>query len=62
MKEYLIWRGIPKELGIRVRRYYEHFYTKRAIFEEERIIGDLNPQLQVEVVSRILSRTMARFV
>ena len=60
VKEYLQWRGIPKELGVRVRRYYEHYYTQRAIFDESTIITELNPQLQTEVVQRILSRTMSR--
>ena len=43
VKEYLQWRGVPKELGIRVRRYYEHFYTQRAIFDEASILGEFNP-------------------
>ena len=60
VKEYLRWRGIPRDLGIRVRRYYEHFFTQRAIFDEGSILGELNPQLHSEVVQKILSGTLGK--
>ena len=60
MIRYLAWRGIPRDLGTRVRRYYEHYYTQRAIFDETSIIGDLNPQLQAELVTYMLSRTLSK--
>ena len=41
VKEYLEWRELPKDLVIRIRRYYEHYYTKRAIFNETEILSDL---------------------
>ena len=58
VKEYLAWRDLPRDLSIRTRRYYEHYYTRRAVFDEEAILGSLNPQLHYEVVQSILSNTL----
>ena len=52
IKEYLEWRDIPRELSLRVRRYYQHYYTKRSIVDEATILGSLTPKLQSEVNSR----------
>ena len=59
VKEYLAWRQIPRDLGIRVRRYYEFFFTHKPIFDEGLILGELNPQLHSEVVQKILSGTVS---
>ena len=42
---YVAWRGLPRDLTIRIRRYYEFFYEKQAVFDEAAILGDLNPQV-----------------
>eukprot|EP00322_Chrysochromulina_rotalis_P013335 CAMPEP_0115831730 /NCGR_PEP_ID=MMETSP0287-20121206/2291_1 /TAXON_ID=412157 /ORGANISM="Chrysochromulina rotalis, Strain UIO044" /LENGTH=728 /DNA_ID=CAMNT_0003285089 /DNA_START=1 /DNA_END=2187 /DNA_ORIENTATION=- len=54
LKEYVAWRGIPRDLSIRLRRYYEHYYTKRPVFDEADILAGLNPTLNAEVVHFIL--------
>ena len=47
VKEYLGWRDVPRDLGIRVKRYYEHYLEKRAVFDESAILHELSPNLQV---------------
>ena len=46
VKEYVQWRSLPKDLVIRIRRYYEHYYTRRAVFDEADILTQLNPQVR----------------
>jgi CRP-like cAMP-binding protein len=60
IKEYVQWRSLPKNLVIRMRRYYEHYYTRRAVFDENEILTQLNPQLHTEVVNQILSNSIGR--
>lgn len=55
IKEYLIWRKVPKNLRIRIRRYYEHYYTREPVFDEDTILGGLNPLLQAEVSHGMLT-------
>ena len=55
-----MWRAVPRDLSLRVKRYYEHYYTKRAVFDEATILGALNPQLHQELVQHILSKTLGR--
>lgn len=60
VKEYLEWRGIPKSLSLRVRRYYEYFYTQQAVFDERSILSGLSKTLHAEVVHCILQETLER--
>mmetsp|Transcript_15468 Transcript_15468/g.31067 ORF Transcript_15468/g.31067 Transcript_15468/m.31067 type:complete len:198 (-) Transcript_15468:1134-1727(-) len=60
VKEYLLWREVPHKLRARVRRFYEHYYTKVAIFDEESILNGLSPGLHQEVVLHILSSIGAK--
>lgn len=52
--DYVQWRSLPKDLVIRIRRYYEHYYTRSAVFDEADILHNLNPQLEAEVVNYII--------
>ena len=45
---------------IRIRRYYEHYYTRRAVFDEADILTQLNPQLHAEVVNHILHEQLGK--
>ena len=54
------WRSLPKDLVIRIRRYYEHYYTRRAVFDETDILTQLNPQLHAEVVNYILNDSLGQ--
>ena len=60
VKEYVQWRSLPKDLVIRIRRYYEHYYTRRAVFDESDILTQLNPQLHAEVVHYILNDSLGQ--
>ena len=60
LKEYLAWRGIPRELSVRTRRYYEHYYRHKDIFDETEILDNLNPRLNQEIVSFILKDTLGK--
>ena len=58
VKEYLRWRGISRDLNIRIRRYYEHFYKTQAVFDEKAILDGLNPALHKEIVKEICEETV----
>jgi CRP-like cAMP-binding protein len=59
LKEWLAWRSLPRKLSIRTRRYYEYFYQKQSVFDEQAILGDLNPQLRNEVVAELMRKTIS---
>ena len=42
IREYLLWRGTPRELATRIRRYYEYFYSRQAAFDEKGILSSLS--------------------
>jgi len=60
VKEYLRWRGISRDLNIRIRRYYEHFYKTQAVFDEKAILDGLNPALHKEIVKEICEETVGK--
>ena len=60
INQYLTWRGIPRDLSLRTRRYYEHYYGRQDIFDEQRILQNLNPRLRDEVISFILEGTIGK--
>ena len=60
IKEYMRWRGLPRDLVVRMRRYYTHYYTKVTAFDEKSILENLTPALKLEVVRHSLKETIAR--
>jgi len=60
IKEYIAWRRIPKHLGLRLRRYYEHYYRERPHFDETEILSCLNPMLNAEVVKFVLREKIGK--
>lgn len=58
--EYLRWRQLPRDLALRVRRYYVHFYTQRAVFDERNILQGLSPALHGEIVQFVLKDSLGR--
>ena len=61
IREYLHWRGTPKELSIRIKRYYEFFYEKDAThLDEGAILRGLSPSLHSELVYSITKDTLGR--
>jgi CRP-like cAMP-binding protein len=61
VKEWMMSRNIPRQLNVRVRKYYEHFYTKRSAFDEEDIVRGLTPALRSEVTAILLRDSLGHF-
>lgn len=60
VKEYMRWRKLPRDLVGRLRRYYQYYYSRKTVFDEEAILGDLTPALRFEVVTHALKDTVGR--
>lgn len=60
IKEYMRWRHLPRDLTIRMRRYYEYYYEKKTAFDELAILEGLTPSLRFEVVRHSLRETIGR--
>ena len=54
VKEWMTSRNMPRKLFVRVRTYYEYYYSKKSLFDEEQIIAGLTPALQQEVTTILL--------
>ena len=61
VKEWMTTRNIPRKLLIRVRKYYEHYYTRKSAFDEEDIVRGLTPALRAEVTSILLRDSLGHF-
>ena len=49
VKEYVAWRGLPRDLSVRVKKHYSFYYTRRAAFDEVELLEGLSPSLRSEV-------------
>ena len=58
--EKLRWRRLPRELVIRMRRYYTYYYARKTVFDEEAILGSLTPALRFEVVKHSLKESIGK--
>ena len=54
VKEWMTSRNMPRKLFVRVRTYYEYYYSKKSLFDEEQILAGLTPALQQEVTTILL--------
>jgi len=61
VKEWMASRNIPQKLFQRVRKYYEHYYTKKSAFDEAEILHALTPGLRNECTAVLLRDTMGVF-
>jgi len=61
VKEWMLSRNMPRKLFSRVRKYYEHYYTKKSAFPEDEIISSLTPALRHEVTSVLLRDSLGNF-
>ena len=61
VKEWMTSRNIPRKLLIRVRKYYEHYYTRKSAFDEEDILRGLTPALRTEVTGILLRDSLGHF-
>lgn len=34
IREWIQWRQLPRDLGVRMRRYYEHYWISQSVFDE----------------------------
>jgi len=60
IKEYMRWRKLPRDLVVRMRRYYTYFYQKKTAFDEKTILGNLTPTLRLEVVEHTLKESVGK--
>jgi len=60
VKEYMRWRKLPRELVLRMRRYYTYYYSRKTAFDEDAILGGLTPNLRYEVVRHTLKDSIGR--
>ena len=60
IKEYMRWRKFPRDLTVRMRRYYEYFYERKTAFDEGGILDGLTPPLRLEVVRHLLRETIGK--
>lgn len=49
IKEYMRWRRLPRDLVMRLRRYYSYYYNVKTAFDEDAILASLTPALRLEV-------------
>ena len=60
IKEYMRWRKLPRDLSVRMRRYYENVYSGAAVFDEGAILGGLTANMRLEVVRHVIKDTIGR--
>lgn len=60
IKQYLRWHGVPIDLALAVQRYYEYYFSRRSIANEEELLGNLTPSLKRAVLTHLLAKTVAR--
>ena len=61
VKEWMTSRGFPHKLFVRVRKYFEFYYTRKSAFDEEDIISKLTPALYAEVTRILLRESLGHF-
>ena len=47
-------------MSLAVQRHYHHYYQSRSVFDEKEILGGLNPELHMQVVTFILDGSIGR--
>ena len=58
IKEYMRWRRLPRDLVMRLRRYYSYYYNVKTAFDEDAILGSLTPALRLEVAAHTEAHAM----
>ena len=61
VKEWMASRNIQQKLFVRVRNYYQHYYTKKSAFNEDEILASLTPSLRNECTAVLLRETLGIF-
>jgi len=60
VKVYLRWHKFKPDLALRVRRYYEFYFSRKSAMDEEEIVRNLAPALRRAVQEHLVHRTVAR--
>lgn len=60
IKEYIEWRRLPKELGMRVKKHYTFYFQKKGSFNESELVDELSPSLRSEVTRFVLHGTLGQ--
>ena len=60
VKEYVAWRGLPRDLSLRVKKHYSFYYTRRAAFDEVELLEGLSPSLRSEVTRFVVKETLGK--
>merc|ERR1711871_1862780 len=55
-QEFLIQKKIPYATREKVRRYMEHMYAERSVFDEERILSRFPPAILKDLLNRMYRR------
>ncbi|KAF0718990.1 Aste57867_1353 [Aphanomyces stellatus] len=50
VKDYIRTRNLPKDLRVKLRRYFEHYLARASLFDESSILGELSLSLRNEIV------------
>ena len=61
VKEWMASRNIPHKLFVRVRKYYEHYYSRKSAFDEVEILSALTPALKSDVTRVLLRDSLGNF-
>ena len=60
VKVYLRWHKFPTALALRVRRYYEFYFSRKSAMDEEEIVRNLAPTLRRAAQAHLVHRTVMR--
>jgi CRP-like cAMP-binding protein len=60
VKEYVAFRGLPRDLSLRVKKHYSFYYSRRAAFDEVELLEGLSPSLRSEVTRFVLKETLGK--
>jgi len=55
---YMKSRNLPRELQMRIRKYYKHYLEKKTAFDESRMLSELSTFLRQEVAMFLINDTL----
>lgn len=61
IKNYMIEQDLPRKMRMRIERFFEFYYQRTSIFDENRILRDLPPNLRRNVVIHINRKLLRLF-
>ena len=58
VKNLMRWHRVPRQLALRITRFYEFYYTRTTPLDEELIMDGMPPSLRREMREHLLSRSV----